>query len=48
MDVYVRNFGDPYHDQFYTNSKILSAFTDYISCVVKRYANHSALFAWYD
>jgi mannan endo-1,4-beta-mannosidase len=46
MDAYVRNFGQGKHDQFYTDPKILATFTDYISHVVKRYANSPTLFAW--
>jgi len=46
MDAYVRRFGTRFHDQFYSNQKILSTFSDYISEIVKRYANTPELFAW--
>jgi len=47
MDAYVRRFGTKFHDEFYTNQNILSAFSDYVCEIVKRYANTPELFAWY-
>lgn len=47
MDAYVRQFGTPYHDQFYTDDTVLSIFSNYVTEIVKRYANTPELFAWY-
>jgi mannan endo-1,4-beta-mannosidase len=47
MDAYVRRYGTDFHDQFYTDSKILSIFSNYVREIVKRYANTPELFAWY-
>ncbi|KAF9532976.1 glycoside hydrolase superfamily [Crepidotus variabilis] len=46
MDVYVRTFSDPLHDNFYTNQNILDKFLNYTTQVVKRYVNSPAVFAW--
>lgn len=48
MDAYVRNFvkDNARHDEFYTNPEILKSFTNYISHVVKRYADSPTLFSW--
>lgn len=47
MDLYNRAFvSNPTHDDFYTNPDIINAFKNYISHVVKRYANNSAVLGW--
>ncbi|KAL3426986.1 mannan endo-1,4-beta-mannosidase C [Phlyctema vagabunda] len=46
MDVYTVNLGGKYHDDFYTNPKIIRAFKNYVSAVVNRYKDSPAIFAW--
>jgi len=47
MDRYNRAFeSNPSHDDFYTNPVIINAFKNYISHVVTRYVNNSAILAW--
>jgi mannan endo-1,4-beta-mannosidase len=47
MDLYVRNIAAAdHHDEFYTNPKVLSAFSDYVSHVVQRYAGYASLLGW--
>lgn len=36
MDYYVKNFGGTYHDAFYTNTKMIDSFKEYISHVLNR------------
>ena len=46
IDLYVRQFGLEYHDQFYTNPSTLNAFLNFTTQVVSRYVNSSAVFSW--
>ena len=47
MDLYNRDFvANPTHDDFYTNPDILKAFKNYVTHVVQRYANNSAVLGW--
>ncbi|KAG8217511.1 glycoside hydrolase family 5 protein [Butyriboletus roseoflavus] len=46
MDLYVRQFGLEYHDQFYTNPSILNSFMNFTTQVVSRYVNSPAIFSW--
>ncbi|GMF33540.1 unnamed protein product [Phytophthora lilii] len=36
-DVYVKQLGGKYHDEFYTNEKVKAAYKNYIATFVKRY-----------
>ena len=47
MDVYVKQItGSTYHDYFYTNSAVKSAFKSYIKAFVGRYASEPTIMAW--
>ena len=48
MDVYVNNVVSPqaYHDLFYTNAQIATYYQNYVSTVISRYSNSSAIFSW--
>lgn len=46
MDVYTVNLGGQYHDEFYTNPKVIAAFKKYVSVLVDRYKHSTAIFAW--
>lgn len=46
MDVYTINLGGQYHDEFYYNPTIVSAFKKYVKTIVTRYKNSPAIFAW--
>lgn len=48
IDLYVRQFGLSNHDEFYTNTTLLTAFQNYTSQVVTRYVDSPAVFAWYE
>ena len=47
MDVYnkhfIKNSTDVFHDPFYTQSDILTAFSNYVAEIVKRYANETSV-----
>jgi len=46
-DVYVEQLSTSgFHDAFYTDPKIISAFKNYVQTVVSRYANSTAIFSW--
>ncbi|KDQ07532.1 glycoside hydrolase family 5 protein [Botryobasidium botryosum FD-172 SS1] len=46
MDVYTINLGGKYHDEFYTNPKVIAAFKSYVKTIVTRYKDSKAIFAW--
>ena len=46
MDVYTVNLGGKYHDDFYTNPKIINAFKKYTKEFITRYKDSPAIFAW--
>ncbi|EIW85194.1 glycoside hydrolase family 5 protein [Coniophora puteana RWD-64-598 SS2] len=46
MDLYVREFGAKHHDDFFTEEKIISAFQNYTSHIVSRYADKPSVFSW--
>jgi mannan endo-1,4-beta-mannosidase len=47
MDVYVRQLGENFtHDQFYTNQTLIDAFKNYITNLVSRYVDSTAVFSW--
>jgi len=46
MDVYTINLGGKFHDDFYTNPKIVATFKNYVKAMVTRYKNSPAIFAW--
>jgi mannan endo-1,4-beta-mannosidase len=46
MDLYVQQFGLQTHDQFYTDSSILTSFLNYTTQVVSRYVNSPAVFSY--
>ncbi|KAG8820188.1 hypothetical protein FRC19_009081 [Serendipita sp. 401] len=45
-DVYVANLGGKYHDDFYTNSAMKSAWKKYVKAVVTRLKHRPGVFAW--
>jgi len=45
-DVYVKQLGYQYHDQFYTQAAVISAFKTYVNFVVSRYASNPTVFGW--
>ncbi|KAL3670976.1 hypothetical protein V7S43_004161 [Phytophthora oleae] len=46
MDVYVKQLGGKYHDDFYTNKKIKNAYKRFVRTFVKRYAKEETIMAW--
>ena len=47
IDAYVRAFtSNGTHDSFYTDPKIIDAFKNYISRVIKRFPNQHTILAW--
>ncbi|KAG2132512.1 glycoside hydrolase family 5 protein [Suillus bovinus] len=46
MDSYVRQFGLQTHDEFYTNSSVLTSFMNYTTQVVSRYVNSASVFSY--
>lgn len=46
MDVYVTALGGADHSSFYTDSAIQEAYKNYVSTIVNRYKNSSAIYAW--
>jgi mannan endo-1,4-beta-mannosidase len=46
MDLYVQQFGLQTHDQFYTDSSILTSFLNYTTQVVSRYVNSPSVFSY--
>jgi len=46
MDAYVRAFGAETHDQFYTNETLITAFENYLTALIPRYANRTSVLAW--
>ncbi|KAF2497809.1 glycoside hydrolase family 5 protein [Lophium mytilinum] len=46
MDVYVKQLGGSYHDQFYTWDTAKTAYKKYVNAVVSRYKASSAIMAW--
>ncbi|KAK1929518.1 Mannan endo-1 [Phytophthora citrophthora] len=46
MDVYVKQLGGKYHDDFYTNKKIKDAYKHFVRTFVKRYAKEDTIMAW--
>ena len=47
MDVYNKHFGEKdseiFHDDFYTKSDIVDAYSHYVATVVKRFAHETAI-----
>ncbi|KAH7465630.1 putative mannan endo-1,4-beta-mannosidase C [Phytophthora ramorum] len=46
MDVYVKQLGGKYHDDFYTDAKIKAAYKKYIATFVKRYKENDTIMSW--
>lgn len=46
MDVYVENLGGSNHSSFYTEPAIQDAYKNYITTIVERYIDSSAIYAW--
>lgn len=46
MDVYTVNLGGRYHDDFYRDPRIVSAFKKYLKAFITRYKDSPAIFAW--
>jgi len=46
MDVYTTNLGGSFHDDFYTNPKIIAAYKNYVRAVVTRHLLDPTIFAW--
>ena len=46
MDVYTVNLGGQYHDDFFTNRRIVNTFKSYVRTIVTRYRDSPAVFAW--
>ncbi|KAG7376427.1 hypothetical protein PHYPSEUDO_013575 [Phytophthora pseudosyringae] len=46
MDVYVKQLGGKYHDDFYTNEKIKAAYKKYVATFVNRYKNDDTIMSW--
>ncbi|KAG6572617.1 mannan endo-1 [Phytophthora cinnamomi] len=46
MDVYVKQLGGKYHDDFYTNKKVKAAYKKYIATFVKRYKKEDTIMTW--
>ena len=43
MDVYTKHFSKEFHDEFYTCSPIVDAYSSYIATIVKRYAHEPSV-----
>jgi len=43
MDVYNTHFSKEHHDEFYTDSDIVDAYSRYVATIVKRYANETSV-----
>ncbi|KAG7388478.1 hypothetical protein PHYBOEH_007850 [Phytophthora boehmeriae] len=46
MDVYVKQLGGKYHDEFYTNEKVKAAYKNYVKTFVNRYKNEETVMSW--
>ncbi|KAL4116528.1 hypothetical protein PRIC2_011981 [Phytophthora ramorum] len=46
MDVYAKQLGGKYHDDFYTDAKIKAAYKKYIATFVKRYKENDTIMSW--
>ncbi|KAF3901845.1 hypothetical protein AA313_de0208818 [Arthrobotrys entomopaga] len=46
MDMYTINLGFPYHDDFYGQPEIIAKFKAYVSVIVNRYKDSTAIFSW--
>eukprot|EP00644_Phytophthora_capsici_P017101 jgi/Phyca11/21472/fgenesh1_pg.PHYCAscaffold_96_\ len=46
MDVYVKQLGGKFHDDFYTNKKIKDAYKRFVRTFVKRYEKEETIMAW--
>jgi mannan endo-1,4-beta-mannosidase len=47
MDVYVKQItGSGNHDLFYTDTKVIAAYKNYIKTFVGRYVNEPGIMAW--
>ena len=47
MDTYINETAPSlYHTDFYTSAPVIQAYEDYVSEIVYRYRNSSAIFAW--
>ncbi|KAL3670977.1 hypothetical protein V7S43_004162 [Phytophthora oleae] len=46
MDVYVKQLGGKYHDDFYTDEKIKTAYKKYISTFINRYKKDDTIMSW--
>ncbi|KAK1941959.1 putative mannan endo-1 [Phytophthora citrophthora] len=46
MDVYVKQLGGKYHDDFYTDETIKTAYKNFVKTFVKRYADEETIMAW--
>uniref|UniRef100_M4BU31 mannan endo-1,4-beta-mannosidase n=1 Tax=Hyaloperonospora arabidopsidis (strain Emoy2) TaxID=559515 RepID=M4BU31_HYAAE len=46
IDVYVRELGGKFHDDFYTDEKIKTAYKNFVKTFVKRYADEETIMAW--
>ncbi|POM71111.1 Glycoside hydrolase, family 5 [Phytophthora palmivora] len=46
MDVYVKQLGGKYHDDFYTDEKIKVAYKKYVATFVNRYKKDDTIMSW--
>ncbi|KAG1692503.1 hypothetical protein DVH05_000241 [Phytophthora capsici] len=46
IDVYVQQLGGKYHDDFYTDETIKTAYKNFVKTFVKRYADEDTIMAW--
>ncbi|KAL4145171.1 hypothetical protein PRNP1_012844 [Phytophthora ramorum] len=46
IDVYVKQLGGTYHDDFYTDETIKAAYKNFVKTFVKRYADEETIMAW--
>ncbi|EEY55265.1 mannan endo-1,4-beta-mannosidase, putative [Phytophthora infestans T30-4] len=46
IDVYVQQLGGKYHDDFYTDEKIKTAYKNFVKVFVTRYADEETIMAW--
>ncbi|RLN36998.1 hypothetical protein BBI17_008802, partial [Phytophthora kernoviae] len=46
IDVYVKQLGGTYHDDFYTDEKIKAVYKNFVKTFVNRYADEETIMAW--
>ena len=46
VDVYVKQLGGKFHDDFYTDEKIKTAYKKFVKTFVERYADEETIMSW--